>query len=138
MSEVGGYQAEKFAKEQKKLAYEREVGNLDAKIASLTSLKTYLTSIESDYESEATRINTNFDLDRQWKGDTQAEFIVKNGSEVELLLKNGKQYMNNAIDDLNLVIWAYESIRREKLGIIGTLISEISRLKTLIENLLNG
>ena len=138
MSEVGGYQAEKYAKEQKKLAYEKEVKNLDAKIASLTSLKTYLTSIESNYESEATRINTNFDLDRQWKGDTQARFIVDNGSEVALLLKNGKQYMNNAIDDLNWVIWAYKSIRTEKLGLIGTLIREISRLKTLIENLLNG
>lgn len=128
---------EKAALQTKKSQYEKDIRNLDNKIALLQTAKKSINNDDNTFKDYVKKLDKLLDEKRSWAGKSKKDLIDSQGAALVATGESAQKRINTALDTLNLKLADLREERNRKYGLLGDVISKLDSVITWLENWVN-
>lgn len=128
---------EKAALQTKKSQYEKDIRNLDKKIALLQTAKKNINNDDNTFKDYVKKLDKLLDEKRSWAGKSKKDLIDSQGAALVATGESAQKRINTALDTLNLKLADLREERNRKYGLLGDVISKLDSVITWLENWVN-
>lgn len=128
---------EKAALQTKKSQYEKDIRNLDNKIALLQTAKKNINNDDNTFKDYVKKLDKLLDEKRSWAGKSKKDLIDSQGAALVATGESAQKRINTALDTLNLKLADLREERNRKYGLLGDVISKLDSVITWLENWVN-